>query len=32
MRVWQEVVEAWRERGEWEWVVLDEIVTREGNA
>jgi len=32
MRVWQEVVEEWRERGEWVWLVLDELVTQEGNA
>ena len=32
MRVWQEVVEEWRERGEWVWLVLDELVTQEGAA
>ena len=29
MRVWQEVVEMWRGRGEWLWLVLDEMVTRQ---
>jgi len=28
----REVVEVWRERGEWVWLVLDEMVTQEGNA
>ena len=28
----REVVEVWRERGEWVWLVLDELVTQEGNA
>ena len=32
MKVWQEVVEEWRERGEWVWLVLDELVTQEGAA
>ena len=32
MKVWQEVVEEWRERGEWVWLVLDEMVTQEGAA
>ena len=29
MRVWQEVVEVWRARGEWVWLVLDEGMTRQ---
>ena len=32
MRVWQEVVDVWRERAEWLWLVLDEMVTQEGIA
>ena len=32
MRVRHEVVEVWRERGEWQWLVLDELVTQAGIA
>ena len=32
MKVGQDVVEEWRERGEWVWLVLDEMVTQEGAA
>ena len=32
MGVWQAVVVVWRGRGEWLWLVLDEVMTRQRNA